>query len=266
MHILPQGQINDLGGRRHQPLVRGLFLAASVRRSHSKWETALLRQNSAPILRMPPGRCSPSRASWTCCRDLYWIVSGFRCLKSGSPPSLALRDLAKAVCLSVVHIRHLSEKGNERRGFFTDVDFRRLRQNLREDLRDYCEFGYLTGWRKGEIASLRWEDIDGELLELRGEYAKNKEPRSVILSGNLEALIARRRAERKYEAGGHWFLSEYVFHRKGQTNRRFSQIMGNNLRRNRSGPISLCCTRQGGSRSHLPWVQSQVSLHRTPVP
>ena len=87
---------------------------------------------------------------------------------------------------------------------------------MREDLRDYCEFGYLTGWRKGEIASLRWEDIDGELLELRGEYAKNKEPRSVILSGNLEALIARRRAERKYEAGGHWFLSEYVFHRKGK--------------------------------------------------
>ncbi len=113
-------------------------------------------------------------------------------------------------------IRHLSEKGNERRGFFTDTQFRLLRQNLREDLRDYCEFGYLTGWRKSEIASLRWQDIDGELLELRGEYSKNKESRSIILSGNLEALIARRRAERTYEADGYSFLSEYVFHRKGE--------------------------------------------------
>ena len=118
-------------------------------------------------------------------------------------------------------IRHLSEKGNERRGFFTDENFRNLRQNLPEYLCDFCEFGYLTGWRKGEISSLRWEDIDGELVELRGEYSKNKEPRSMILSGNLEALIARRRGERKYEAGGHWLLSEYLFHRKGKPIRDF---------------------------------------------
>jgi integrase len=113
-------------------------------------------------------------------------------------------------------IRHLSEKGNARRGFFADEDFRRLRQHLPEHLRDFCEFGYLTGWRKGEISSLRWEDVEGELLELRGEYAKNSEPRSVILSGNLEALIARRRDERKYEARGHWFFSTYLFHRNGK--------------------------------------------------
>ena len=113
-------------------------------------------------------------------------------------------------------VRHLSEKGNERRGFFTDEDFHRLRNNLPEHLCDFCEFGYLTGWRKGEISSLRWEDIDGELIELRGEYAKNSEPRSVILSGNLETLIARRRSKRKYEAEGHWLLSEYLFHRNGE--------------------------------------------------
>ncbi len=113
-------------------------------------------------------------------------------------------------------IRRLSERGNERRGFFTDEQFRLLLQNLPEDLRDYCEFGYLTGWRKGEIASLRWEDIDGELLDLRGENSKNKQPRSVILRGDLETLIARRRLVRTYEVAGHCVLSEYVFHRKGE--------------------------------------------------
>ena len=112
-------------------------------------------------------------------------------------------------------IRHLSEKGNARRGFFTEVDFRNLRQCLPEYLRDFCEFAYLTGWRKGEISSLRWEEIDDQLLELRGEYSKNSEPRSLILSGNLEALIVRQKEKRKYETEGCWQLSEYIFHRNG---------------------------------------------------
>jgi len=148
-------------------------------------------------------------------------------LEQGSAPATINRStqlLTQAFKLAIERrhlsiapkIRHLSEKGNARRGFFTDEGFRMLRQNLPVYLRDFCEFGYLTGWRKGEISSLRWEDIDGELVELRSGCSKNNEPRSVILSGNLEALIARRRDERKYGARGHWFLSEYLFHRNGK--------------------------------------------------
>src|ERR1035438_9378750 len=55
-------------------------------------------------------------------------------------------------------IRHLSEKGNARQGFFNDADFQALVGNLPAYLQDFVRFGYLTGWRKGEIASLRWED------------------------------------------------------------------------------------------------------------
>lgn len=147
-------------------------------------------------------------------------------LEDGSAPATINRGtqlLSQAFNLAIERrhlsitpkVRHLSEKGNERRGFFTDKDFRKLRQHLPEYLRDFSEFGYLTGWRKGEISSLRWEDIDGELVELRGAYAKNEEPRAVILSGDLEALIERRKKERKYKAGDHWILSQYLFHRKG---------------------------------------------------
>jgi integrase len=113
-------------------------------------------------------------------------------------------------------IRRLSEKGNARRGFFANAEFRMLLQRLPKHLRDFCEFGYLTGWRKGEIASLRWEDVDGDLVLLRGENAKNGHPRSVTLSGNLADLIERRKCERKYEERGHWYLSEYVFHINGR--------------------------------------------------
>ena len=113
-------------------------------------------------------------------------------------------------------IRRLSEKGNARRGFFTNAAFRLLRQRLPEHLRDFCEFGYLTGWRKGEIASLHWEDVDGDLVLLRGENAKNGHPRSVTLSGDLADSIERMKCERKYEGREHWYLSEYVFHINGR--------------------------------------------------
>ena len=148
-------------------------------------------------------------------------------LAQGSAPATINRStqlLAQAFKLAVERrrlsitpkIRHLSEKGNERRGYFTYDEFGLLRLSLPSDLKDFCEFAYLTGWRKGEIASLRWQEIDDDLLELRGQYAKNKNARSVILSGNLENLIVRRRAERMYEADGHCVLSEYVFHRMGE--------------------------------------------------
>jgi integrase len=56
---------------------------------------------------------------------------------------------------------------------------------LHEYLRDFVQFGYLTGWRKGEIASLRWTDVEGDVVRLRGQNAKNDEGRSVTLSGDL---------------------------------------------------------------------------------
>jgi integrase len=31
-----------------------------------------------------------------------------------------------------------------------------------KELRDFTRWGFLTGWRKGEIASLRWADVDRE--------------------------------------------------------------------------------------------------------
>ncbi|HEX3471104.1 MAG TPA: site-specific integrase [Silvibacterium sp.] len=113
-------------------------------------------------------------------------------------------------------IRHLSEKGNARQGFFADADFHAVKDKLPAYLCDFAQFGYLTGWRKGEIASLCWSDVEGDLIRLRGENSKNEEPRSVILSGDLAELIERRRAERQVATKSGVRLSAYVFHREGQ--------------------------------------------------
>ena len=61
----------------------------------------------------------------------------------------------------------------------TDYEFRAVLDGLPDYLKDFARFGYLTGWRRSEIASLRWEDVDGNLIRLRGENAKNGESRSI---------------------------------------------------------------------------------------
>jgi integrase len=112
-------------------------------------------------------------------------------------------------------IRHLSEKGNARQGFFTDAEFHAVIKNLPEYLKDFAHFGYLTGWRRGEIASLRWEDLDGEAIRLRGENSKNGEGRTVPLEGELAHIIERRKAARQVKTKSGVILASFVFHNDG---------------------------------------------------
>jgi integrase len=117
---------------------------------------------------------------------------------------------------SAPQIRHLSEKGNARQGFFADADFHALKDRLPAHLQDFVHFGYLTGWRKGEIASLRWSDMEGDVVRLRGENSKNGEGRTVPLSGDLVGLIERRRTDRQVKTESGALLAAFVFHQKGE--------------------------------------------------
>ena len=40
-------------------------------------------------------------------------------------------------------------------------------RHLPEDLQDFARWGYFTGWRKGEISSLRWNELNMENRQLR---------------------------------------------------------------------------------------------------
>jgi integrase len=117
---------------------------------------------------------------------------------------------------SAPRIRHLSEKGNARQGFFPDAEFQALIINLPDYLRDFARFGYLTGWRKGEINSLRWEDVEGDAIRLRAEDAKNGEPRSVTLGGELGQIVKRRKAGRRVRTKKGVMLAAFIFHRVGK--------------------------------------------------
>lgn len=113
---------------------------------------------------------------------------------------------------SAPKLRHLSEKGNVRQGFFAERELRAVVENLPAYLQDFALFAFLVGWRKGEIASLRWEDVDGDCIRLRPENSKNGEGRLIVLEGELVELMERRTAARTMKTDTGAVLSAYIFH------------------------------------------------------
>jgi integrase len=116
---------------------------------------------------------------------------------------------------SVPYIRRLSEADNVRQGYFTEPEFRRVVTHLPEYLQDFALFAYITGWRKNGIASLRWEDVDGDVILVRGEDWKNGEAQTVPVEDELIEIMKRRRATRQVKADTGIVLAKWVFHNDG---------------------------------------------------
>jgi integrase len=112
-------------------------------------------------------------------------------------------------------IRRLDTTDNVRTGFFTELEVRRVMSNLEADLSDFVLFGWLTGMRKSEISSLRWQDMTGDEIRLRAENAKTGEGRSIPFEGELAELIERRKKVRKFKIKDVETSSPLIFHRKG---------------------------------------------------
>src|SRR5215471_6204224 len=118
---------------------------------------------------------------------------------------------------SAPFITRLSEIGNERQGFFETADFEAVVARLPAYLQDLVRFGFLTGWRKGSIKSLRWSDVGEDVIYLRAENSKSRKPETMPLEGELLDIIERRRAATVLEdKNGSKRFAEFVFHRKGQ--------------------------------------------------
>lgn len=105
---------------------------------------------------------------------------------------------------------------NTRTGFFERAEFEAVRAYLRPDLGDFVTWAYLTGMRRGEIASLTWGDIDEEAncVRLRGSESKNDESRIVPLRGEFAEVVNRRRERRVVKREGRPdVVSPWIFHR-----------------------------------------------------
>jgi integrase len=118
---------------------------------------------------------------------------------------------------SIPRVRVLPEN-NTRQGFFERPDLEAVVAALPAYLRDFTRFAYFTGWRKGEIISLKWTDVDRDAgaIRLRPEAAKTGRGRTVVLEGDLAALIARRWQARLLEKDGNVRVTALMFHRDGE--------------------------------------------------
>jgi integrase len=114
----------------------------------------------------------------------------------------------------VPHFPHLRED-NVRKGFFERHEVELLVRSLPDYLQDLVRFAWLTGWRRGDILALQWDDVDVEGRVVRLPTSKNGDGRVLALEGELLELIQRRVVER-----GH---SAWVFHREGQPIRSFKE-------------------------------------------
>jgi integrase len=82
-------------------------------------------------------------------------------------------------------------------------------------LKDFCRFAFTTSWRKSEVSSLQWVDVDGDEIILRAEAAKNGRARKVFATGPLGELIERRKAARQIERENVVTLCTHIFHLEG---------------------------------------------------
>lgn len=158
------------------------------------------------IERYKAARLAADKAPATVNRELASIRRAFR---------LGVKQRLIATMPSI----ELLAEHNVRQGFFERGDLEAVVRHLPADLRDFTLFAYLSGWRKGEIASLRWRDVDQDarVIRLRPEASKSGEPRTLALEEELWDLIERRRAAREHKtAEEQTVLAMHVFHRAGR--------------------------------------------------
>jgi integrase len=115
----------------------------------------------------------------------------------------------------------LLQEDNVRKGFFEHGEFIALRNASPEYFKPVLTFAYFTGWRKLEILSLRWNQVDlnARTVRLDPGTTKSKEGPLVMLEDELLEAI-QEQWERRKVAETHrqspTLLCPFVFHRNGR--------------------------------------------------
>ena len=115
----------------------------------------------------------------------------------------------------------VEKENNARRDCYKEAEFRMIYKNLPPYLADFALFAVRTGMRFSEICSLQWENVKGDVIELRGADAKGdgseEYARLIPMAGkDLAGILERREKARKMKHKGTVTLAEFVFHHNGK--------------------------------------------------
>jgi len=124
-------------------------------------------------------------------------------LESGACPASINRELAALKRMfnlgnqctppKVPHVPFIPmlKEDNVRTGFFEPDDYNALMAEAPEHIRPILSFACETGWRKSEILSLKWHQVDLKAKTVRLDHGqtKNNEGRLICLSDELHSLL-----------------------------------------------------------------------------
>jgi len=149
-------------------------------------------------------RKGEGRSDATVNRELSILRTSFHNARKRTPPKVL-----------VVPYFPIVAETNIRKGFLTDEQYDKLRDELPAELKALFVTAYITGLRRGEITAIQWPQVDFEagLITLDKGETKNDDPRSVpILDGDMLDLLTAAKKERDAE----WPHSPWVFNRGGE--------------------------------------------------
>lgn len=156
--------------------------------------------DTARIERAAQAWLRAGRARATVNRRLELLGRAYRLAAHRTPPKV--RTIPFFSLLSV---------DNARRGFIEHDEIARLLPHLEPDLRDFAEWCYAVGMRKGEASRLTWPMLDQTgprwLLRIPAELAKNREGRALPVVGLAREVLDRRKAVRRLD-------TPLIFHRR----------------------------------------------------
>ncbi len=133
-------------------------------------------------------------------RELAAVKRAFNLGAHCTPPKVA----------RVPYIPMLKEN-NIRKGFIEHEDYLALREKLPAYLKPVLTFGYFTGWRKGEIFGLKWNQVDLRegIVRLEPGETKNNEGRTLYIESELLEMLKDLHKQRRMDC-------LFVFHREGK--------------------------------------------------
>jgi integrase len=136
---------------------------------------------------------------------------------------LATKGKDKLVSPNAVPAVEMYPESYAREGFVEYTDFLALVWALPAPIDDVCWFAYLMGWRREQVLSLRWADVnrDAGTVIRRAEFNKTKEPSTVVMPETVRTVIERRWLARTVMTPTGPMVTDLVFHRAGRSVRDF---------------------------------------------